>query len=425
MDEQSRATTADAGRPVLRTFLEAVDDRVLPTAISKPALIELCHTLEDLVLEEDVAGTLITGFQRARFWASERERYAALVADPRRRAIVFTAEDGEDLPGVQRLAVGVDHPVAREWFVIALTTEFSAVLFGRELSRSDATDRAGRQFLTVWSCDPSVVEDLLTVLGTALQDDVPGGPAALAAARAAHPPRDPARGMTQRFATAFFERLELVTQRLQSVQAELDGTRRVVAQLAGDGRRGVPTDTMAGSAAVPTGGVQAGPGRATDHDLRQAEHDGHAAAADDGTPRDDAVIPGSPAAAAVDDAAGTRSTVREALVAHGDPALRGLLEALLRRSGWEVTAAASLEQALEAITMRTFDAVLVDARLVEGDQAAALEQFERVQPDARSRTAFVTDGATPNGEIHGRPVVATPLVWRELEAVLDGLTATL
>ena len=429
MDDQARDRADGAGRPaVLRSFLEAVDDRVRPTAVSKPALIELCHALEDLVLEEDLAGTVIAGFQRSRFWRAERERYAALVADPRRRALVFTAEDGEDLPGVQRLAVGPDHPVAREWFVITLTAEFSAVLFGRELSRSDATDRAGRQFLTVWSCDPSVVDELLTVLSEALGDGVPGATAALAAARAAHPPRDPAAGMTQRFANVFFERLELVTQRNRSLQMELDEARRVLARLVGDQVRtdGGPSGPPGASTDRPAPLGEVGSGRAqTDQggDLTDRGRDGHeearlsVPAAAVGTEHTtDEPRPGA--------ARPNRTTLR-ALVLHGDPALRGLLEALLRRSGWDVTATNSLDRGLDAIRMTTFDAVLVHVGLVDGDGAMLLEELERVQPDARTRTAFVTDGTTDASEHQGRPVIATPLVWSDLEAVLDSLTATL
>ncbi len=417
MDEQDRgAATADA-QPVLRSFLEAVDDRVLPTTVSKPALIHLCHALEDLILADDLAGTVITGFQRSRFWAVERGRYEALVADPRRRAVVFTADPGEGAPGVQRLVVGPDHPVAREWFVITLTSAFSAVLFGRELSRSDASEQAGRQFVTVWSCDRSVVDDLLTVLGEALGDSVPGARAALAAARAAHPPRAPAAGMTQRFATAFFERLELVTQQTGSLRAELSDARRLLAeleadrQLSGQEQASVPPEPDPAPPATAPAAPTTGPATPVAGPATPAE--GGAAAGQE-----------DPTTGAPDDE-GTGATLRHALVLHGDPALRGLIEALLRRSGWEVTAAGSLEEGLDAATMTSFDAILVDARLGDGDRATLLDELGRVQPDAPARTAFVSDEATGTTGRHGRPVVSTPVVWSELEAVLDALTTTL
>ena len=396
MDEHDRGAALGNGQPVLRSFLEAVDDRVLPTTVSKPALIELCHALEDLVVTDDLAGTVIAGFQRSRFWTVERERYEALVADPRRRAIVFTADEGEGAPGVQRLVVGADHPVAREWFVIALTSTFSAMLFGRELSRSDAPGESGRQFVTVWSCDRSVVDDLLTVLGEALGDGVPGATAALAAARAAHPPRDPAAGMAQRFATAFFERLELVVQRTLTSQVELADARRLLAGVEHH-REGSTPD---GPSEPPETGAP-GPVRAD----AAADQEHHPTA-----PSDDE---------------GASAASRHALVLHGDPALRGLIEALLRRSGWGVTAAESLDQGLDAATMTTFDAVLVDARLADGDGATLLDELERVQPDVQALTAFVADEATSARGRHGRPVVTTPLVWSELESVLDALTTTL
>lgn len=415
MEEHDRATEPDDAQPVLRSFLEAVDDRVLPTTVSKPALIELSHALEDLVVTDDLAGTVIAGFQRSRFWAAELERYEALATDPRRRAIVFTADEGEGAPGVQRLVVGADHPVGREWFVITLTNAFSAVLFGRELSRSDAPEQGGRQFLTVWSCDRSVVDDLLTVLGAALGDSVPGATAALAAARAAHPPRDPAAGRTQRFATAFFERLELVSQRTLALQAELADARRLLAgpehakQGVGPGQPAEPSEPSAAGAgppeASPAGSVPVG----------SAAGPGPVGGAPDAVLRP----------AAVPDVEGVGGPARQALVLHNDPALRGLLEALLRRSGWDVTAGASLDRGLEAATMATFDAILVDAGLVDGAGTTLLDELERVHPGAQARTAFVADEATTAEERDGRPVVTTPLVWRELESVLDALTTTL
>jgi DICT domain-containing protein len=398
VDEQVVAAAPGDAQPVLRSFLEAVDDRVLPTTVSKPTLTELCHALEDLLVADDLAGTVIAGFQRSRFWEVERERYAALVADPRRRAVVFTADQGDGAPGVQRLVVGPDHPVAREWFVITLTSAFSAVLFGRELSRSDDSARAGRQFVTVWSCDRSVVDDLLTVLSEALGDTVPGAMAALATARAAHPPRAPDVGMTERFATAFFERLEVVTQRTRSLEAEVTDARRLLSELeidrrrSGRGRPSEPSETS--TAGPPISDIVAGQEQAP-----QALADERAAA-----------------------------VARHALVLHGDAALRGLIEALLRRSGWEVTAAGTLDQGLDAVTMTTFDAVLVDERLAHGTGATVLDELGRFQPGAEARTAFVSDettgvaGATGR---HGRPVVSTPLVWSELEAVLEALTTTL
>jgi DICT domain-containing protein/CheY-like chemotaxis protein len=394
VDERVRGAAPGGAQPVLRSFLEAVDDRVLPTTVSKSTLTELCHALEDLVVADDLAGTVIAGFQRSRFWAVERERYAVLVADPRRSAVVFTADEGEEAPGVQRLVVGPDHPVAREWFVITLTSAFSAVLFGRELARSNDSAPAEREFVTVWSCDASVVEDLLTVLSDALADSVPGATAALATARAAHPPRASATGMTERFAAAFFERLELVTQRKRSLEAEVIDARRLLAELEIDRRRyghGRPEPAATTTTGPPV----------ADAGVTQAHHP----EAPDG---EDALV-----------------ASRHALVLHGDAAQRGLIEALLRRSGWEVTAASSFDQGLDAATTTTFDAVLVDARLVDGDGSTLLAELDRFQPGAEARTALVSDVAGNAPGQHGRPIVSTPLVWSELEAVLEALTTTL
>ena len=430
MDEQGGQSAAtDDARPVLRSFLEAVGDRVAPTTMSKPALIELSHTLEDLVVDDDLAGTVIAGFQRSQFWATERPRYEALAADPRRQAIVFVADEGNSTPGVQHLAIGVDHPVAREWFVIALTEAFSAVLFGRELSRTEDSAQVQRRFVTVWSFDHRVVEDLLAVLSEALADSVPGATAAVAAARAAHPPRPPAAGMAQRFANAFFGRLELVTQQTRSLRAELTHARRLLAELALEPdmeRSGQDLTTERPRASAP-GPVppDAGAGRRHDADVprqvRDADEPRQVRDADE-VPgrRHDADVPADAEA----DAEVAGPPERHALVLHGDPGLRGLIEALLRRSGWQVTAVETPAQGLDAATMTTFDAILVDTGVVD-DETGLLDELERVHPGAHAQTALVVDGATTTAERHDRPVVTTPLVWSELEAVLGTLTTAL
>ena len=422
MDEQGSGS-----QPVLRSFIEAVGERVVPTTVSKPTLTELCHALEDLVVTEDLAGTVIAGFQHARFWATERDRYEAMTADPRRRAVVFTADEDDIATSVSRVAVGTDHPLAREWFVVALNEAFSAALFGRELTRSGEAADGRRLFLAAWSFDPQVVDDLLAVLRSALGEEVPGARSLLAAARGAHPPRHAAPGVAQRFTSSVVERLEAATQRVLAVESELlelrevhelhelhdqqaavDRDEHVADEHVADDlvRSEADEDAPAPSAGAPSSEVAAATAEVAD--------DPPAAATRSGPAREEVVEP-----------APRQGSGRRALVLDEDPAMRGFLEALLRRAGWEVTAAISVEEAADVLQSTRCDVALLDLVLALGRDGVGLVELERTQPGIRQRTAFMADDPPATGRVDGRPVLTKPVVWSDLETVLGTLTAAL
>ena len=422
MDEQGSGS-----QPVLRSFIEAVGERVVPTTVSKPTLTELCHALEDLVVTEDLAGTVIAGFQHARFWATERDRYEAMIADPRRRAVVFTADEDDIATSVSRVAVGTDHPLAREWFVVALNEAFSAALFGRELTRSGEAADGRRLFLAAWSFDPQVVDDLLAVLRSALGEEVPGARSLLAAARGAHPPRHAAPGVAQRFTSSVVERLEAATQRVLAVESELlelrevhelhelhdqqaavDRDEHVADEHVADDlvRSEADEDAPAPSAGAPSSEVAAATAEVAD--------DPPAAATRSGPAREEVVEP-----------APRQGSGRRALVLDEDPAMRGFLEALLRRAGWEVTAAISVEESADVLQSTRCDVALLDLVLALGRDGVGLVELERTQPGIRQRTAFMADDPPATGRVDGRPVLTKPVVWSDLETVLGTLTAAL
>jgi DICT domain-containing protein/CheY-like chemotaxis protein len=412
LDEQGSGT-----QPVLRSFLEVVGNRVVPTTVSKPTLTELCHALEDLVVTEDLAGTVIAGFQHARFWAIERERYEAMTADPRRRAVVFTADEDDVATSVSRVVVGTDHPLAREWFVVALNEAFSAVLFGRELTRSGEAVNGRRLFLAAWSFDPQVVDDLLAILRSALGEEVPGARSLLAAARGAHPPRHAAPGVSQRFTNAVVERLEGATQRALHAEAELRELRELRGEQAAVDRANGVVDGIAApqvdqdSTASPSTVARSPAAGIATADVNDDPPTG----ATGSVPvPEESEQPTPPSGSG-----------RRALILDEDPALRGFLEALLRRAGWEVAAASAITEAVAILQSTRCDVLLLDLDLARGPDGAGLVDLERTQPGIRQRTAFMADDLPVGGRLDGRPVLAKPVVWSDLEAVLGTLTAAL
>jgi len=342
-------------QPVLRSVLEAAADRVVPTTLTKATLTELCHTLEDQLLHEELAGVVIAGFQRARYWAVERERYRHLCADPERHAIVFAADPAPVTDGVTYVQVDPDHPLAREWFVIALTERFSAVLFGRELTAPQDALEHERTFLSVWSFDPIVVEELLGVLEAAVGHLGPAVAEALVDAATGYRPRRPATGAMPRFVNAALERMEARQLRRRDERSEQD-----------DGSQ---------DGDEPTGTVPV-----------------------------DATVPRAPA--------------RRALIVDAEPAIRGLLEALLRRAGWQVRTASSLLSAQRKLPASDVDVLLLDVGLEGGDVTSVLRALEVLRPGVTERTVLLSAAASGGHTLHGRPVAAKPLVWAELERTL-------
>jgi signal transduction histidine kinase/CheY-like chemotaxis protein len=132
----------------------------------------------------------------------------------------------------------------------------------------------------------------------------------------------------------------------------------------------------------------------------------------------DAVSAGGPGP---DEAASGASPNGHVLVVDDEPAIRGLLEALLRRDGWEVTSVETSADAIDAARGASFDVALLD---VGDDGQQLLQQLEEHQPGLRSRSAFMTGSPPPDGVLDGRPVLGKPFAWQDLAAMLAGLATS-
>ncbi len=109
------------------------------------------------------------------------------------------------------------------------------------------------------------------------------------------------------------------------------------------------------------------------------------------------------------------------MVVDDEPAIRGLLEALLRRDGWEVTSVEGAVDALDAARGASFDVALLD---VGDDGQRLLDQLEEHQPGLRSRSVFMTGSPPPDGMLDGRPVLGKPFAWQDLAALLADISTT-
>jgi PAS domain S-box-containing protein len=119
---------------------------------------------------------------------------------------------------------------------------------------------------------------------------------------------------------------------------------------------------------------------------------------------------------------------RQALVIEDEDPIRALLVRLLVRRDYDVTEAASCAQARTLIAGRTFDLVLCDVRLGDGNGGECLRQLRAAQPDIGRRFIFVTgdisaleDAAREFGEL---PVLTKPFTATDLDRLLGDVAVS-
>lgn len=121
-----------------------------PRVFSRDALVTASHELEDRYgIQRRTAPLLFGGFQRARFYAQDADRWAAF-AERAAVAVVAYGADGTPAPSaaaepLRALVVGRDDPFWRDWVCLAYGGEQrSGVLVARD-RRGDPDGAAGRR----------------------------------------------------------------------------------------------------------------------------------------------------------------------------------------------------------------------------------------------------------------------------------------
>lgn len=190
---------------------------------TKATLVHLSHTLEDLVLREKLPAILFTGFQESSHWREETERYRAL-ADVAQQVCIFAGGQLPPESNAKEIHVTLqgDDPLRQEWFLCILSPKFSVVLCGQDHQVAVA-DEEMRQFATIWTFDPVIVNDVLDQCEAVVAHYRPDRAAELRAARENYPPLvpDPAIITSFTWAMIHFE---------EQLQQSLARTRDLLAQ---------------------------------------------------------------------------------------------------------------------------------------------------------------------------------------------------
>jgi CheY-like chemotaxis protein len=118
---------------------------------------------------------------------------------------------------------------------------------------------------------------------------------------------------------------------------------------------------------------------------------------------------------------------RRALIAEDEPSVRSLLSRLVARRDYEIVEASSCAEAKAAVAVHTFDLVLCDVRLADGNGAEVLRCLRERQPDLGRRFVFVTGdiGALTGAdrEVALMPLLSKPFTASDLDQLLDELHA--
>ena len=156
--------SSDLNLSLFNLLREEFGTTLQPLQCTKATLVHLSHTLEDLVLTRKLPALLFTGFQESSHWREETERYRAL-ADIAQQVCIFA---GGELPAESsarelNITLRGDDPLRQEWFLALLCPEFAVLLCGQD-RKVPADEEATRQFDTLWSFDPPILERVLDLL---------------------------------------------------------------------------------------------------------------------------------------------------------------------------------------------------------------------------------------------------------------------
>jgi signal transduction histidine kinase/DICT domain-containing protein len=179
-------------RQSLYNHLQAQLDGVLPIVrLTKATLIHLSHTLEDIVLTRQLPALVFTGFQESSHWKQEAERYEQ-ISNVAQQICIFAGRPLPEESNASQLHIELadGDPLRQEWFLAILTRRFSVLLCGLDCGLH-ATHEANRQFDTIWTFDPSLIDQALDVLEVAINSYRPDRLATLQKARREFPMVNP------------------------------------------------------------------------------------------------------------------------------------------------------------------------------------------------------------------------------------------
>jgi len=131
---------------------------------AKTTLIHVSHTIENIVFANRLPGFIFAGFQQAKYWQQEAQRYISML-DGQHQVYIFTGEPIPDDAPIQLVQIRLDDPdpLRQEWFLIIFTDQLSVLLCGRD--RQTSTLQEGlREFDTFLTFETVLINQVLDLL---------------------------------------------------------------------------------------------------------------------------------------------------------------------------------------------------------------------------------------------------------------------
>jgi MerR family transcriptional regulator, light-induced transcriptional regulator len=155
--ERAQAASIFAGLSDRRPDLQ-------PMRMTKPALLALSRAIEDEQLAHGRAGALIGSFQTERFYRQSERRWRELARTAEVAVVLAEFAAARHPPGApHEVPIGRDHPLAREWAIVASGDGASACLAAWERPGAAEVADPRRRFEVIWSPEPEVVQIAIAV----------------------------------------------------------------------------------------------------------------------------------------------------------------------------------------------------------------------------------------------------------------------
>ncbi len=196
LNTEENPVQAERGKPPLNIslyelFHDAFSHRLTPLRATKVTLVDISHSLEELVIADRLPAMVFTGFQESSYWRQETDRYLAL-AGIAHSVSIFAGGMPPEAPNSNYLHVNLAYKdtLRQEWFLLVLTNQFSALLCGRDRLEL-VEEEPFRAFDTLWTFEPDLINDLVHLLARVVEHYRPERYETLIQSLKDFPPRQP------------------------------------------------------------------------------------------------------------------------------------------------------------------------------------------------------------------------------------------
>lgn len=137
---------------------------VAPTVLPKPAVLALSRAIEDEYCARAADGVLVGCFQREPFYRHAERRWRELARTARLAvALADFPRRADPAHGPVEVPIDRGHALSREWAVLISSHAMTACLAAWEQPCEEELGDGRRRFEVLWSFDPAVVSEAVTV----------------------------------------------------------------------------------------------------------------------------------------------------------------------------------------------------------------------------------------------------------------------